>query len=85
MALLLVSLLTVASALYFSVAHPADGHGVTKGNYLIFGAPPLFALFGAATAWAQSQRQRLPLLGILLLALGCVSLYSFDCRLGLYL
>ncbi len=85
LALLLVSLVTVASALYFSVAHPVDGHGVTKGNYLIFGAPPLYALFGVATAWTQSKRQRWPFLGILLLALGFVSLYSFDCRLGLYL
>lgn len=83
--LLLVSLATVASALYFSTAHPADGHGVTKGNYLMFGAPPLFALVGVAAAWALRKRQRWPILGILLFALGLVSLYTFDCRFGLYL
>jgi hypothetical protein len=85
LALLLVPLVTVAAALHFAIAHPADGHGVTKGIYMTFGAPPLYALFGVAAAWAQRKRERWPVLGVMLVALALVAVYTFDCRLGLYL
>jgi hypothetical protein len=85
LALLLVPLLAVGAGLHFAIQCPADGHGVTKGIYMTFGAPPLYALFGVAAAWAQRRPERWPIFGVLMLALGLVAAYTLDCRLGLHI
>lgn len=84
-ALLLFPFAVTLAALHFTITCPADGHGVTKGVYLMYGAPPLFGLFGIAVAWTQRRRERWPLFVGLLVALALVAAYTLDCRLGLRL
>jgi hypothetical protein len=81
LALLLVPLFTLLSALHFAVAYPLDSYGVVKGIYMHFGAPPLYALFGLAVAWAFQKPIRWPLFGALLGALWLVASYTLFCRL----
>jgi hypothetical protein len=80
-ALLLVPLLTLLSALHFAVANPLDSYGVVKGMYMHFGAPPMYALFGLAVAWALRKPIRWPLFAALLAALWLVASYTLYCRL----
>jgi hypothetical protein len=82
-ALLLVPLFTLLSALHFAVAYPIDSYGVVKGVYMQFGAPPLYALFGVAVGWSARKAARWPLLGAFLVALWMVASYSLYCRLRL--
>ena len=80
-ALLIVPLFTLLAALHFAVDCPVDNYGVTKGVYMQFGAPPMYALFGVAVGWAQRKSARWPLLGVLLMALWMVAAYTLYCRL----
>jgi 4-amino-4-deoxy-L-arabinose transferase-like glycosyltransferase len=82
-ALLLVPLFTLVSAIHFAVAYPLDSYGVVKGVYMHFGAPPMYALFGLAVAWAFQKPIRWPLFGALLGALWLVASYAMLCRLRL--
>jgi len=84
-ALLLAPLLATLIALFFAVKYPYDTHGVVKGVYIQFGAPPLYAMFGMAVAWAGARRHRWPILAVLLLGLAAVAAYTFCCRTGLLL
>ncbi len=81
--LLLAPMLATLIALYFAVKYPYDTHGVVKGVYIQFGAPPLYAMFGLAVDWARERRW--PILALLLLGLGAVAAYSLCCRTGLLL
>jgi hypothetical protein len=81
--LLLVPLVTVASAMHFAVANPVDHYGVIKGIYMQFGAPPMYALFGLAVAWCLEKSDRWPLFATLMAALWCVAAYTVYCRLRL--
>jgi 4-amino-4-deoxy-L-arabinose transferase-like glycosyltransferase len=83
--LLLIPLLATIVALAFAVRYPYDAHGVVKGVYIQFGAPPLYAMFGVSVGWAASSRRRWVILAILLLGLGAVAAYTFCCRTGLLL
>lgn len=85
LALVAIPVVTTLAALHFAINFPADGHGVTKGVYMTFGAPPLYALFGVAVAWAARRVERWPILVALVAALGLVAAYSLECRLGLHL
>ena len=78
--LLLVPLLTVLSAMHFAVANPVDHYGVIKGIYMQFGAPPMYALFGLAVAWAARKSDRWPLFALLVAALWLVGSYTVYCR-----
>jgi hypothetical protein len=82
-ALLLVPLFTLLAALHFAVAYPIDSYGVVKGVYMHFGAPPMYALFGLAVAWAWRRPIHWPIFGALLGALWLVASYSLYCRLRL--
>jgi 4-amino-4-deoxy-L-arabinose transferase-like glycosyltransferase len=79
-AVLLAAALSVLAALHFAIEFPFDDKGVIKGNYVQFGAPPLFALFGVAVAWAQRRRLRWLLLAALLTSLWLVASYTMYCR-----
>lgn len=83
LALLLVPLLTVASALHFAIANPVDYYGVVKGIYMQFGAPSLYALFGLSVAWTLAKPDRWPLFVALLSAFWCVTAYTMYCRFRL--
>jgi 4-amino-4-deoxy-L-arabinose transferase-like glycosyltransferase len=85
MALLFGAGLTVLSALYFALQYPCDNNGVIKGNYLLFGAPPLYAMFGVAVAWAQRKPSRWILLVGLLGSLYLVASYTLYCRTRIWL
>jgi hypothetical protein len=80
-ALLFVPLFMLFSALHFAVAYPLDSYGVVKGIYMHFAAPPLYALFGLAVAWAFQKPIRWPFFGALLGALWLVAAYTLYCRL----
>jgi len=82
LSLLLVPLFMLLGALHFAISNPIDDYGVTKGVYMTFAAPPLYALFGVAAGWAQRKAIRWPLLGVLGISLWCVAAYSVLCRLG---
>jgi hypothetical protein len=82
-ALLLIPLFTLVSALHFAINYPIDSYGVVKGIYMHFGAPPMYALFGLAVAWAAQKPLRWPLFGALLGALWLVASYTLYCRLRL--
>jgi 4-amino-4-deoxy-L-arabinose transferase-like glycosyltransferase len=84
-ALLLATGLSVLAALHFAIQYPTDGNGVIKGNYLQFGAPPLYALFGVAVGWAQNSRLRWLLLAGFLVSLWLVASYTLYCRARLVL
>jgi len=84
-ALLLATGLAVLAALHFAIQYPTDGNGVIKGNYLVFAAPPLYALFGVAVAWAQRKRLRWILLAGFLASLWMVASYTLHCRARLFL
>ncbi|MEO6602424.1 MAG: glycosyltransferase family 39 protein [Polyangiaceae bacterium] len=81
--LLLVPLITVASAMHFAIANPVDHYGVIKGLYMQFGAPPMYALFGLAVAWCLRKSDRWPLFALLMGALWLVGTYTIYCRLRL--
>ena len=85
LALLFVPLATLIATFQFATKYPVDTHGVIKGIYMSFGAPPLYGLFGVAVGWASRIRDRLPILVGLLAALFCAGAYSIYCRLGLRL
>lgn len=72
-------------ALAFAIKYPYDAQGAVKGIYVQFGAPPLFAMFGVAVAWACANRRRWFLAGTLLLSLAAVAAYTIGCRTGLWL
>jgi hypothetical protein len=80
LALVLVPLFTVLAAIHFAVAYPIDRYGVVKGVYMQFGAPPLYALFGVAVAWARERSWRWPLLTALGVAFWWVAAYTLYCR-----
>jgi hypothetical protein len=81
MALLLVPLFMLVSAMHFAVEYPVDTYGVVKGIYMHFAAPPMYALFGLAVAWAWQRPHRWPLFGALVGALWLVAAYTVYCRL----
>ncbi len=82
LALLLIPLLMLLAALQFAVAYPVDDYGVIKSVYMMFAAPPLFALFGVAVAWSLRRPTRWPLFAALGLSLSWVGWYSVVCRFG---
>jgi hypothetical protein len=82
--LLVAPLFATLIALSFAIKYPYDAHGVVKGVYIQFGAPPLYAMYGVAVAWSAAQRRRWPILALLLLGLAAVALYSIRCRFGLF-
>ncbi len=84
-ALLLAPALATLVSLFFAMKYPYDHQGVVKGVYIQFGAPPLYAMFGMAVAWAGERRARWAILALLLLGLGAVAAYTFCCRTGLLL
>jgi len=84
-ALLLVPPLSMAAAMHFAITYPIDRYGVVKAVYMQYGAPPMYALFGVAVAWAQRQAVRWPLLGVMAVAWWMVASYSFYCRTGVRL
>jgi 4-amino-4-deoxy-L-arabinose transferase-like glycosyltransferase len=79
--LMLVPLITLLAAVHFAVVYPVDSHGVVKGVYMQFGAPPMYALFGVAVLWAQQKSWRWPLFSALCVALWLVAAYTLYCRL----
>jgi 4-amino-4-deoxy-L-arabinose transferase-like glycosyltransferase len=81
--LLLIPPFTVLSAMHFAVANPVDDYGVVKGIYMQFGAPPMYALFGLAVAWALHKSDRWPWFALLLSALWLVGSYTIYCRFRL--
>jgi len=81
LAILMAPLFTLIAALHFAVSCPVDDYGVVKGVYLMFTAPPLFALFGLAVDWARKQPVRWPVLVILIGSLVVLGYYSVVCRL----
>jgi len=81
LSLLLVPLVTLISAVHFAIQCPVDHYGVVKGVYMHFGAPPLYALFGLAVAWAQRKPSRWLLFAALCAALWLVATYTTYCRL----
>jgi hypothetical protein len=83
MALLLIPLFTLVSALHFAITYPIDSYGVVKGIYMHFAAPPMYALFGLAVAWTLQKPIRWPLFGALIGALWLVAAYTLYCRLRL--
>jgi 4-amino-4-deoxy-L-arabinose transferase-like glycosyltransferase len=83
-ALLIAPALAALIALAFAIKYPYDSQGVVKSVYMQFAAPPLFAMFGLAVAWALDHRRWFPA-GMLLLSLAAVALYSLCCRTGLFL
>jgi hypothetical protein len=70
--LLLLPLLASMIALAFAVKYPYPAHGVIKGAYIQFTAPPLYAMFGLAL-----ERAKWPMLA----GLALVAAYSIYCRL----
>jgi 4-amino-4-deoxy-L-arabinose transferase-like glycosyltransferase len=84
-ALLLGAGLALLSALYFAILYPTDVNGVIKGNYVQFGAPPLYAMFGVAVDWAKRKPSRWVLLCGLLASLWFVAAYTLYCRARLWL
>ena len=84
-ALLVGAGLSVLAALWFAIQYPTDGNGVIKGTYLQFGAPPLYAMFGVAVAWAQRRRWCWIVLGVLLGSLWLVASYTLYCRARIWL
>jgi 4-amino-4-deoxy-L-arabinose transferase-like glycosyltransferase len=85
LALVLVPLTTTLASLHFATQYPVDGYGIVKGIYMTFGAPPLYALFGVAGAWAARCRDRWPILVVLVAALWAAAAYTIFCRFGLRL
>ena len=83
--MVLVPLVTLLATFQFATRYPLDTHGVVKGIYMSFGAPPLYGLFGVAVGWAARTRDRLVVLLGLLAALWCAGAYSVFCRLGIRL
>ena len=83
--LLLVPLMMLIAALQFATSCPVDNYGVIKSVYMMFAAPPLFALFGVAVDWARQRPTRWPLLVALCVSLVFVGWYTVTCRLGIYL
>ncbi len=80
--LLIAPVLTLGAAIHFAVVHPIDDYGVVKAAYLMFGAPPAFALFGLAVDWSWRRRARWPFAYALSAALGAVTWYSVQARLS---
>lgn len=80
--LLFVPAVALAAALYFSIKYPIDPMGVTKGAYLQFAAPPLYALFGVAVAWLWQRRRGRPLAVLCLAGLAPVILYTLYARVA---
>lgn len=81
LALIAAPLLAVVAALQFAVSFPIEHNGVIKATYMMFAAPPLFALFGLAVDWTTRSPARWALTVILALALGAIGWYSLQCRL----
>lgn len=69
--LLLIPFLATLLSFAFAVKYPYDAHGVIKGAYVQFAAPPLYAMFGLAV-------ERSPT--ILLGGLSLITAYSIYCR-----
>jgi hypothetical protein len=83
LALVLLPFFTLIAALHFAISYPIDSYGVVKGIYMQFGAPPLYALFGVAVAWAHRKPERWPVFSLLWIALWLVASYTLYCRLRL--
>jgi hypothetical protein len=77
-ALFVVPLAAVAGLAHYVLVYPHDWLGVVKGAYVLYGAPPLFALFGVGVAWLAHRARPLALLP--LVALGVVAAYTIWCR-----
>lgn len=81
LALVAAPLLAVVAAVQFAVSFPIEHNGLVKATYMMFAAPPLFALFGLAVEWTTRSPTRWALTVILAVALGAIGWYSLHCRL----
>lgn len=82
LALLSVPFFMILAAVHFGVAFPENHGGVIKATYVMFGAPPLFALVGLAFEWTTRRATRYGLALILSLALVGVGYYTVVSRLS---
>jgi hypothetical protein len=83
-ALLLLPFFAVLGALQFAVSFPADHNGIIKATYLMFAAPPLFALFGLAVEWTVRSPLRWPAFALLMASLLALGWYSTLSRISRY-
>lgn len=81
-ALLLIAMLAAIGQLFYATRNPLDSHGVIKGAYLQFAAPPLYALFGFAVAWLWHRGRHCRwIAGVELCSLVLVAAYTLYARI----
>ena len=81
LAYLVTPVLAVFGQAYFSLQYPIDTYGVTKGGYLQFAAPCMFAVSGLVTSWTWRRPAWRPLAVFQFIALGYVAVYTIYSRL----
>ncbi len=73
---LLLPVIAVLGQIHYAVTYPIEEHGVVKGAYLMFAAPPLLGLFGLAVEDLWCRRRTKPLAVVLMMALAAVATYT---------
>lgn len=77
-AFLLVPLTGIAGQAYYAQLYPHDWLAVIKGAYVLYAMAPLYAVFGAGTAWL-ARRSKI-LAAVPVAAVMTVGIYTVWCR-----